>query len=121
MSDCYDGQDLLADVFEGTQHAPDPAPMVDICGSLIMLWANPADPRWSVDMSRRPNGDVTVVRSIRRARSDPDGPESPKITELTPSPPHGDQEAVLGALRGTPEPRNRQPSPDAPPTPRSTR
>jgi hypothetical protein len=78
MSDCYDGQDLLADVFEGTEDAPDPAPVIDCGGSLIKLWANPADPRWSVDMSRRPNGDVIVVRSIRRARSDPDGPESPR-------------------------------------------
>jgi hypothetical protein len=31
MSDCYDGQDLLADVFEGTEDAPDPAPVID-CG-----------------------------------------------------------------------------------------
>jgi hypothetical protein len=103
MSDCYDGQDLLADVFEGTEDAPDPAPVIDCGGSLIKLWANPADPRWSVDMSRRPNGDVIVVRSIRRARSDPDGPESPRIAQPTAGSQQGRQpgpENGSAALRG---------------------
>jgi hypothetical protein len=59
--DHYPGLDLLADVFEGTEDAPNPVPVVDAGGSTVKLWANPADPRWSIRMDRRPNGDVACV------------------------------------------------------------
>lgn len=61
MSDFYAGQDLLADVFEGTLDAPEPVPVRD---------SNPVDPRWSVRMWRWPNGDVRLVHSIEPRPSD---------------------------------------------------
>ena len=67
MSDFYAGLDLLADVFSNirdTADAPVPVPVRDSNGSLIKLYANPADPRWSVRMWRWPNGDVRLVQSI---------------------------------------------------------
>jgi len=60
----YDGQDLLADVFPDTEDAPEPAAMVDVDGNLIRLCANPDDPRWSVELSRWPNGNVAYVHSV---------------------------------------------------------
>lgn len=64
-ADPYSGRDLLADVFEGTQDAPLPVPSRDAGGHTLSLWANPEDPRWSVSMSRHPNGDVWVVYSCQ--------------------------------------------------------
>ncbi len=44
-SDPYAGQDLLADVFEGTETTPKPL----WNWWLTTLWPAPDDPRWQVD------------------------------------------------------------------------
>ena len=60
----YDGQDLLADVFEGTEDAPVPVARRDAGGNLLRLWPSPDDPRWTVDMAFYPDGNIMAVRSI---------------------------------------------------------
>ena len=65
MSDFYAGLGLCADVFDDdTADAPPPVPVRDCDGSLVKLYANPADRRWQVRMWRWPNGDVRYVHSI---------------------------------------------------------
>ena len=63
MTERYPGLDLLADVFEDTENAPNPAPVKDAGGNLIKLWPDPGDPRWTTRMHRRANGDVACVYS----------------------------------------------------------
>jgi hypothetical protein len=63
--DPYAGQDLLADVFEGTELAPEPLRSRDCSENLINLYASPDDPRWTVDVWLHSNGDVAAVQSIR--------------------------------------------------------
>ena len=61
----YAGEDLLADVFEGTEEAPTPMDRRDAGGNLLRLWPSPDDPRWSVDMTLYPNGKVMAVHSVK--------------------------------------------------------
>lgn len=56
--------DLLADVFDDTTHAPLPVPRRDAGGNLLRLWASPEDPRWDVDMTFYPDGALCSVRSV---------------------------------------------------------
>jgi len=43
----YDGQDLLADVFEGTENAPMPQERRSaVDGRVLALWPARDDPRW---------------------------------------------------------------------------
>lgn len=90
MSDFYAGLDLLADVYRDTSDtaaAPQPVPVRDSNGSLVKLYANPEDPRWSVRMWRWPNGDVRLVHSIEPAALS--GPEaaqgSPSTAPVVPT------------------------------------
>lgn len=113
MIDAYPGLDLLADVFPGTEDAPTPLIRRNANGNLQSLWPSPDDPRWHVHARLYPDGEIAWIddRSIRPREA----PESTKITELTPSPPLGDQKTGLGALRVPPTPGNGHPSADAPP------
>lgn len=112
-ADAYPGQDLLADVFEGTEDAPAPLVRRNRAGGLQSLWANPADPRWHVVCRLHPDGDIAFIddRSVRFRE-----PESTKIPKLTPEPPPGYQRAPLSALREPPAPGNGHSSPDVTPT-----
>jgi hypothetical protein len=49
VSDCYDGQDLLADVFEGTEDAPLPVARTSpVDGRVMGLRVAPDDRRWRI-------------------------------------------------------------------------
>ena len=56
--------DPLADVFDDTADAPLPVPARDAGGNLLKLWADPADPRWDVNMTFTPDGHLLCVRSV---------------------------------------------------------
>ena len=113
-------EDLLADVFPGTEDAPTPLIRRNANGNLQSLWPNPDDPRWHVQARLYPDGEIAWIDD--RAVRPREAPESTKIPELTPSPPLGDRPGVLSALRRAPEPRKAHPSADAPPPiPRSPR
>lgn len=50
MSDFYADLDLLADVFEDTEHAPLPEPYAhDFDGTVLRYQASRLDPRWQYD------------------------------------------------------------------------
>jgi len=65
VTDSYDGLDLLADVFEDTEDAPDPVERRDAGGNLLRLWPSPDDPRWTVEMTFYPNGWLRAVWSVK--------------------------------------------------------
>ena len=97
MTDVYPGQDLLADVFPGTEDAPTPLVARDCAGGVRSLWANPADPRWHVVAELWPDGEIQFVSSVK-----PRGPESAQDDQGS-----GHMcQALLSALRRNENARN---------------
>lgn len=58
-------EDLLADVFEGTEDAPLPVGMRDRGFGCRWLWPSPEDPRWQVEMRFLPSGELSWVGDVR--------------------------------------------------------